>query len=483
MLRTVASLTLGFVCYVSVRIFLSYQGSGYLIDDAYITLRYVQNLVEEGSLTFHVGDGLIGISTILYPLLLALIKCLLPSVDLVTIDIGVNIGLEYLCLVLLLRLFILCGASTLFAWGLSLATIWNPLFLSASQGGMETPLFVLWLLLAVSLIDESVTLAGVGSGLALLTRSEGAIPVAAVGLINLARRGKFVVYLLLAAFAAAYVSFYYWGYGVLYPASVEVKKLLGSDDPFHALFYFLNAPALIIPLGSIPSWIRLAIVFAISIYGMKRWPLKWSLILAMSIIVLNVVLYSVSNPPVWYWYPAPMTTLIAIFFFWGLWNIFRRYQWLLWMILLGILGLELRWVYFTPGTLLDLYTHRVKAYHSIVERLRKQGMTEKSSIFTHEIGALGYYSQARIIDAVGLINPSMASLGKVSGIKKGVDYGMATRRFLENTQPSYLVLQEHLFAPDVRDWDEFNRVYEFLFTVPDTAIDANSGDIQVYRRL
>ncbi|MDP1836357.1 MAG: hypothetical protein Q8K75_10590 [Chlamydiales bacterium] len=482
-MRTGLWILLGFVVYVSVRVALAHFGPGFLIDDAYITLRYVHNLVEEGSFTYHVGERIFGISTILYALLLALVQLIVPSADLVTIDIGVNIGLEYLCLLVLTRLFFVAGASVLFACGLALVTLWNPLFLSASQGGMETPLYVLWLLLAMVSVDLSMMAASVFAGMALLTRPEGSVPMAIVGLINLLRRGKFIIYVVLGMFAVAFAAFYYLGFGTLYPASVEIKHLIGSKDPLKAFVYFLKAPALLIPLGSIPWPVSLVIVLAIVVYGAVKWPRRWSRVFALGVATLNFALYSVANPPVWYWYPAPMTTLLAIFFFWGLYSLLLRWKWAMVAIMVLVALLDVRWTYFTKGTLLDVYTHRVQAYYNVVKTLKdKHDLTPEKSIFTHEIGAIGYYSGAHIYDAVGLVNPSLAKLGLVHEVKKGVNYGLATRAFLEKTDPDYIIIQKNLIAPDASEWDAFHENYSLILEVPDTAIDRDSGDIEVYKK-
>lgn len=483
-MRTILFALIGFVIYATLRILLYQWGPGFLIDDAYITLRYVQNMVDHGSLTYHVGENIFGISTILYPMLLGLIKLLLPFLDLTEVDVGLNIGLEYLCILVLIRLFTLLNVTVPFSIGLAIATLWNPLLFSASQGGMETPLFVLWLVLTMVTVDTSMPLAASFAGLALMTRPEGSIAVGIVGMMSLLRRGPWSTYLILGGFVAAFGAFYLLGYHTLYPASVEIKHLISSKDPLYAFIYFMKAPALLIPLGSIPWPISVVIVYGVAAYGIFKWPDRTgALAFAICAILLNFALYSVANPPVWYWYPAPMVTLIGILFFFGIYQMLKDIPLLLPLVLLAWIALEVRWTYFTPGTLLDVYTHRVKAYHESVTKLQNEyGLTPSQSIFTHEIGAVGYFSKAHIYDAVGLINPSLAHFGIVREVTQGVTYGLATKAFLVETKPDFIILQENLFAPDIAQWNDFKTQYRLLFELPDTAIDQHSGDIQVYKK-
>lgn len=472
MLRAV----LAFFIYAAVRGFLASLHPPLLIDDAYITLRYARNLVEHSSFTYHIGDPVFGISTILYALLLALLYALLP-LDLVSIDRGLNICIEYLCILLLVRLFSLADAKLSISILLAIITLWNPLMLSASQGGMETPLYLLWLLIGMLYAERALLYAALSSGLALFTRPEGAISISIVALLNL-REKKRLIYPILALFIVGYIGFYYIGFAKLYPASVEIKSFIKPKDSLKAFFYFIKAPALLIPLGSIPWQIRLAVVSLCSIYGFFKWPQYLSRSFALGIILLNIALYSVANPPLWYWYPAPMITFVAIFFFWGLYQLFGNHLSILLFLAASFLAMEIRWSYFAK-TLLATYTHRVGLYKDVVNELKSRyGLTEHCSIFTHEIGAVGYYSKAHIYDAVGLINPSLFALG-VEKKEQGISYGLATRRFLLKTSPDFLLIQKNLIASDVRKWSEFKK-YTKIMTVPNSAIDPYSGDLEVY---
>ncbi len=488
---------LGFVIFAAVRTLLAYFGPGYLIDDAYITLRYVDNFTDTGSFSYHANDRIFGISTMLYPCVLALLKMFLPHVgapvDLVVIDMGLNIFLEYACVVVLVWFFRRLDISLLISSGLALVVVWHPLLLSSSQGGMETPLFVLWILLTMAFVDKSMMLAAAFAGMALLTRPEGSIIMGMVGLLTLFREGRFSIdlsrnlpiYTLLFGFVLTYLSFYVVGYGTLYPSSVEIKHLIRPEDPLHAFLYFLKAPALLIPLGSIPWPVRSLVVCAGVVYGLLRWPRRdFAQIFILGVCLLNFLLYSIANPPMWFWYPAPMVTLLGVIFYYGLYQLVAGRTVVVIVALLVLVGLEVRWVYFTKGTLLDTYTHRVSKYHDIIAKLKTEtSLTPQQSILTHEIGAIGYFSKSHIVDAVGLINPSLAHLGVVSKSTPGLPYGRATAQLIEKTFPDYIIFQKKLFAPGVLDSEEFKKNYRFLFGVPHSAIDPESGDVEVYQRI
>ena len=145
--------------------------------------------------------------------------------------------------------------------------------------------------------------------------------------------------------------------------------------------------------------------------------------------------------------------------------------------------LQLRWTFFTEGTLIDRYTERTAIYEQLSRRLKEQeDLKSDQSILTHEIGALGYYSNAKIVDAVGLINPRLAPLAINQEAEAKHKYGLATVSLLKATLPDYIVIQANFIPRKTREWNSFSNHYQLLFEEPNSAIDSDSGNVQVYRR-
>ena len=119
-----------------------------VIDDAYITFRYARNLLQGQGLVYNPGELVLGTTTPLFSLMMAGMSAVTnqqvpyPWLALVTSAIA-----DSLTCLLLLRL----GKTTKFPLaGLAAALIWavHPYSVTFAIGGMETSLFVLFLIAA-----------------------------------------------------------------------------------------------------------------------------------------------------------------------------------------------------------------------------------------------------------------------------------------------------------------------------------------------
>ncbi|HUT53492.1 MAG TPA: hypothetical protein VM658_08885 [bacterium] len=159
-------------------------GPGFPIDDAYIFKRYAENIAAGAGFSFNPHELSFGCTSLLWPVLMAALTWLLPSLDYVTIAFATGA---------LLLMATACGAagivmrrtrslSLAFVAGLMLAA--SPLMLMNSISGMETPLtFALLTALAALVLSKKPhpLAAGAVAGLLTLNRPEGAyFAVAAV---------------------------------------------------------------------------------------------------------------------------------------------------------------------------------------------------------------------------------------------------------------------------------------------------------------
>jgi hypothetical protein len=163
----------------------------FLVDDAYISFRYAANLAAGHGLVWNPGEPVEGYTNLLWVLLLAPFARLGLDLTYPAAMLGTLAAAG--CLDVLRRL----TGRVLPAWprlltglpGLLLAA--NPSFCYWATGGMETPLFALFCLLAVHLLlrgrdrPASLALAGLTLGAACLTRPEGALVAALLLLTEL----------------------------------------------------------------------------------------------------------------------------------------------------------------------------------------------------------------------------------------------------------------------------------------------------------
>jgi arabinofuranosyltransferase len=159
---------------------LYYRG---LIDDAFISFRYAQSLAEGQGLVFNPGERVEGYSNLLWVLILAVGMRLGGDPAVWSQALGIAAGLGTLVIV-----FRAAARETPVPLALAapafLAT--NRTFCAWSTGGLETSLFTFLSVLGVSRLGaarpRALLWAGIALGLAALTRPEGVLVAAVVGL-------------------------------------------------------------------------------------------------------------------------------------------------------------------------------------------------------------------------------------------------------------------------------------------------------------
>jgi hypothetical protein len=167
---------------------LYYRG---LIDDAFISFRYARNLAEGQGLVFNPGERVEGYTNLLWVLVLA-IGMLLggdPTVSSQALGIAAGLGTLLIVFRAAAREASLPAALAAPAF---LAT--NRTFCAWSTGGLETSLFTFLGVLGVSRLGAARPRALLGTGIALglaaLTRPEGVLVAAVVGLALAVEAGR-----------------------------------------------------------------------------------------------------------------------------------------------------------------------------------------------------------------------------------------------------------------------------------------------------
>jgi hypothetical protein len=159
---------------------LYYRG---LIDDAFISFRYARNLVDGHGLVFNPGERVEGYTNLLWVLVLAVGMRLGGDPAVWSQVLGVAAGLGTLTVVFRTARRV-CSAPVALAAPAFLAT--NRTFCAWSTGGLETSLFTFLGVLGVSLLGSArpraFLWAGIALGFGALTRPEGVLVAAGVGL-------------------------------------------------------------------------------------------------------------------------------------------------------------------------------------------------------------------------------------------------------------------------------------------------------------
>jgi hypothetical protein len=412
--------------------------TGATFEDSLISLRYAQNLVAGHGMVYNVGERVFGASTPLYVLFLAgLLRLELPALLIAKLAAAALDGV------------------TLFLWGrfilretgrtapvllFSLLFGLSPLMTQVSVSGMETS-FALLLLTLAFLSDRGNRPAWCGLWLGLLTlvRPDGLL--AAAVLLGMrwwqTRHIPVISAVIAAAVVAPWVIGATWYYGSPLPNSIPAKaaaynlhresflpnvwgtlaELSPSNGPFNSPGRFVVTLVLLpcLVMGLREAWLRpafrpLTVLFA-------AW---WAYL-----ILPRTLLFT------WY-FPLlllPAYALAAL----GLAAWQRRLESRP-LVLHGAVAVAaagaLVWLVTGTATVTRIQHAETSVRRALGLWLREH-TPEDARVALEPIGYIGYYSQRRVLDAVGLVSPEMIPLNR----QGDGWFGEMVRRF----RPEYVV--------------------------------------------
>jgi hypothetical protein len=455
------------------------SGQSFSFDDAYITYRYAQNLAAGHGFVYNLGERVLGTTTPLYTLLLAALTPL--PLDLPRISLALGGLAAALAVGLVWALGRRDGPP---AAGL-VAAMWLALDpLPYLTLGMETTLYLSLCLLALHWqCARRPGLAAAASGLAFLTRWDGVLVAAVVLLAEAARtrRAPWRAALVFAALAAPWLVFAQLYFGSIFPNTFFAKLgqastglMGGGAASFGAgLLHLAGQRAASEPLLWLSAFLLVGGIVRCAARPPEWWPvLAWAGLYAAGYIALGVANF--------HWYYAPLLPALALLLGSGLGALIER--------LAGTArGATLRYAPLVGGTLaaaLLLWPQwrlgaeisltpvpRMAAYAEVGQWLHDNSPPE-SSVALLEIGMVGYASQRRVVDMMGLVTPSM--VGYLDNWDQ-VNVLAVTRHW-----PDYVLAGPALnrLAEDPGSW--FARTYAAAAAFDDDADPANP--LRLYAR-
>jgi hypothetical protein len=484
-------------------------------DDAFITFRYVENLVNGKGLVYNEGERIFGSSTPLYLLALVVVKFLFVSTPLPVLSVLFNMApfaFSGLAVYLLLRTL---TGHRFYAALCSAAFLVEPRFLAWSLGGMESFLFSTLLLLAFWAATKRRPIwLGLFIGLTCLTRPEG-ILLAAVVIAAFFREKKF---LLLTAAACVLVvlpwilfTFYYYGSPI--PLSLIAKsRPLYDLPPGHASSRMTARFADWLvgrPFSRVPetgAYIALGLVglstlvsLASKVYrDRKAW-------LPGVMFCAYFGFYTIGNPLIfsWYWPPVficgSLALIIAIP---ALGHLLE--EWLEWrgkkipsvsrgvtitvLIPGGLILLAALIRYGVGEGPQDLILNnperlRIKAYQEAAERINE--VSEKTDVVASpEVGSLGFYCKGRVLDACGLVSPEAIPFLPVPKKQRPRDpsVGSISVELVKETQPDFVVVMPTFAAFSLARSKWFYNHYTQMLSIPLPQKCWGSETLRIFRK-
>lgn len=495
--RRLSGFTLVGICLLAVLVRL--LPGPWPVDDAYITFRYARNLAQGAGLVYNPGEWVLGTSTPLYTLLLALLARLGLG-DLPVLAIGVNALADGATVGVYYRLARRAGQTTLMALLGGLVVAVYPISVRYAVGGMESALagllitLVAWLYL-VDRPDASV----IAAGLAVLIRPEALVLVGLIfaALLFERRTVPWRPLLLLMAVLLPWFLFAYLRYGSLASQSVLAKshrvyQIEGWENLFQVFYHlgglfwsgvagvgakgflitpepWLFFPLLLTALVCLVFWV----IGSIDLVCADR---KWGVIVAFSLIVpATFALAGYWGRLMAEWYLVPMTVFIFQPVFQGFQVVSRLAGNRTGQIFAnGLILLFLSanmWGYLSsldngstawkPPT---VWTAREELYREAAAYL--QGvLTPDDLVAAPEIGALGYYCNCRILDTVGLVSPEALAYYPLPDEMYVINYAVPVD-LIRDQHPDYLVSLDSFIQKSLLTSDWFMTAYMPIWSTP-----------------
>ena len=480
-------------------------------DDAFITFRYVDNLLGGKGLVYNPGERVFGISSPLYAAWLAMDGAALPSIPLPSLAVRGNLvfllAAAALAHLLLRRLGFSATMSALAAGGVLVSEG----ILRASLGGMESPMF---LALAFGSLLASAggrdTAAVTLASLSALARPEGLILLLVVAAPALRARGRrrfpwslLGILPLLAWLGAA--GFYY---GSVIPESVIAKARPLYPFPAGAAFGHLASQmgrwtfdAASAAAGRQPPRILYQTAgLALTAWALWRWrrtpdgnSARARALALPAWLLLTVVFYALTNPLLLPWYipliQAPWIVVVLAATGGPRRNLASRlFSRAAAALILSTALASFVYAVIPSGRSLLRYgatdqrqSGQMAAYVRTSLWLR-QNTGPDESIAAAEIGVLGYQLPRRILDACGLVTPGALPFIPVPPDQRGSQLGSFSVQFVRAARPDLVVFLPAFAERSLlrSDWfaSEYALVHEEEF-LPD---EPRFRAVQVFRK-
>ncbi|MBI4300377.1 MAG: hypothetical protein HY677_04510 [Chloroflexi bacterium] len=418
---------------------LAYRLSNYWIDDMAITYRYAKNIATGVGFVYQPGERVLGTTTPLYTLILAGFYFIAHNLPAVSVAVSAAALFGVGCLV-----YVLCGrrlpgmlaAAFVVSNGLLVETL-----------GLETAFYSLLMLLSFWLFERGRERAsGIVVGLTTLTRPDGLLLAAALGLGWLVRRRRLPWGYVLACVAIVlpWVLFAWPYFGGPLPGTLGAKGGLRSP-----LVFFQDAATSLGPTNwRSPFFVVLAFPALLSLRQPRNILLfAWGASL--------VVAYSLLGPWASFWYFAPAFVAYGVLMGRGLAILEKRISSLAapgrvaragafaavavgLLIPLAVSSVRYSWAVRTPP-------HNV-TYEGIGVWMTNN-IPKGDLVLIEDVGIPGYISGSRLLDTFALVSPQMQKhLGDL-------DYAIA--RFL----PEYTLIKRGTWQQQVNSTDWFHVTY------------------------
>lgn len=473
------------------------------IDDAFITFRYSRNIVEGQGFVYNPGVHTLGTTTPLFAVTMAAISKVTGGEDFpwYAIVISAIADAGTVALLFLIARRIIASDAIAALPGLLWAVA--PMSVTFAVGGMETSVNILWMVAATWLYvaRRSQVALGVVAALGLLTRVDAVLwiaPLFAFQLVDswLGGRGKPLLeripwrtWLAGGLALLPWVIFSLSYFGTPIPNSVTAKRYAYLIEPLAALRQLI--PVYSTPFfefdtfGSLGAMVGAVVYLALSAFGLVYTARRLPRLLPFLLYPwLYFAAFTILNPLIFRWYMAPPLPALMLGIVVGAWalvsGLLRQSRALRFApVIVGAFGVVWLFTSLNAWTLhpdhgLDrpapkMAWHALELlYQQMGEHLRDDlGVTPETRVASGDIGAVGYFSRATIVDTVGLVTPELTRYYPVDRSLIAPDQNYAIPpQLIYDTQPDYLVTMEGFVREGLAKQAQFADEYELITEYP-----------------
>ncbi len=483
-----------------------------IIDDAYITYRYAQNILSGHGFVYNVGERVLGTTTPIYTLVLAGLAGLFGTRDFPIISITLNALTDGVGCIVLGLLTIRLTHRRWLGWASALLWALAPMSVTFAIGGMETSLFIVLMLatMATNLwgyLSWSAFLAA----LSILTRPDALLFVLPLAIDVLIRHFKERrIHTLWQPLLAAVLPLAVWilfataYFGSPLTNSVSAKSvayILPHTQAVVRLWQHYSTPFLEhrifeqLPNGIGYFWPLPGLLLYLSLHliGSIRIARRNSRALAICVFpLLYFAAFSIANPLIFRWYLAPPLPIYFVTILTAIDQIGSDLSTLLsayirpifthrvvaiiplvFFTLSFVSAWELKPDHGPTRPAPEMAWHELELLYTRVTSNLTESLPADSVVAAGDIGAVGYFSGANVLDTLGLISTQAVAYYPLPAEQVVTNYAISAD-LIADLQPDYLIMLEVYGRRTVLQDERFIKQYTLIEELP-TEIYGSEG--------
>ena len=438
-------------------------------DDAYITYRYARNLSNGLGFVYNPGENVLGTTTPLYTLLLAVIAWISNPEIIPRASHYIAVAADAINVWLVFRLANWFFKDLRIAALISLVFLLHPFRLNVVTGGMETSLFLTALLAMYDryYLGERRLYSAVFAVCALLIRPDAVLAVfpLMIDWFIQDRREALKGALIIALISLPWLIWSSLYFGSPIPHSITAKSITYKNAIGQATFYLLTflGTGTIGPYQSPLALLSgLVVALPLMLIGVKAIKKNKPQFLAL---VIYPLLYSVVmiivNPAMYFsWYYVPLIPGIIFLMFSAIWFLPIQRAMIKHLLITSLsvtMILVPAVLHLThPGW--PLSRSREEAFWQACPVIEEQ-ISRETKILAPDIGVIGWcLEEAQILDPIGLVSPQALIYSKDLPPDQ-----LISHQLIVDQRPDFIISLDQYIHQTVRQDSFFNQSYQTIY--------------------